>query len=78
MTEFPPISTIAELNKLNSDEIVEGYHEGHNNDPEPGHNRGPSVHHGWINGMIDGGHMKKTEAAAALAREVVSLTRKQK
>ena len=77
-TTFTPISTVSELNRLNSDEIVEGYYEGRDGGPEPGHNRGPSVHHGWVNGMIDSGRMEKTKEAADLAREVHALSQTRK
>jgi len=71
MTAFTPVTTLEDLESLNSDEIIEGYMEGRNGDPEPGENRGRSCWHGWRNGMIDSGRMEKDAAAAELARLVV-------
>jgi hypothetical protein len=72
MGEFNPVRTIADLDTLDHDEIVEGYMDGFGGEPEPGNNRSRSYWHGWRNGAVDGRHREKDEAQAALAREVVA------
>lgn len=69
MSEFKPVLTSADLMTLDSAEIVEGYMDGRDGDPEPGNNRGRSYWHGWRNGMVDSGRMEKDEAMAALAHD---------
>ena len=61
------VSTMYELDTLDSDEVIEGYFDGRKNEPEPQGNRSKSYWHGWRNGMIDGGHMKSDAASKALA-----------
>lgn len=65
-----PVTTLAELDMLESHEIVEGYWDGLDNEPEPGGNRTKAYWHGWRNGMVDGGHRQKDAAQAKLARVV--------
>lgn len=66
-----PITKAADLDALDDAEVVEGYHDGRANEPEPGDNRSFAYWHGWRNGMIDGGHMKGDAASAALAHDVI-------
>ena len=61
------VTTIDELETLDTDEVIEGYRDGRGNEPEPQGNRSKSYWHGWRNGMIDGGHMKSDAASKALA-----------
>lgn len=67
-----PITTIADLDTLDSDEIVEGYRDGRSGEPEPGNNRSRSYWHGWRNGMVDGGRLKLTPEMGALGEVVIS------
>lgn len=67
-----PIRTVAELDALDSTEIMEGYFDGFDGELEPGDNRSLSYWHGWRNGAVDGGHREKDDAQALLAREVVA------
>ena len=60
------VSTMDELVEFDTDEIIEGYFDGRENEPEPQGNRSKSYWHGWRNGMIDGGHMKSDAASKAL------------
>jgi len=71
MSKFMPVWTVADLETLDDAEIIEGYHDGRANEPEPGNNRSRSYWHGWRNGMADGGHRKGDAAQAALAHEVI-------
>lgn len=71
MSDRTPVSTLAELNTLNSDEIVEGYRDGIRGEPEPGNNRSKSYWHGWRNGRVDGKHAESDWAQQALAKEYV-------
>lgn len=70
-----PVMTLAELDTLNSSEVIEGYVDGRQNAPEPGGNRSKSYWHGWRNGMVDGKHMEKDDAQAILAHLVVQRSR---
>ena len=67
-----PITTVAELEALDHDEVLEGYHDGHDGVPEPGNNRSFSYWHGWRNGMIDRGRLPVDAAAHALARDCIN------
>jgi hypothetical protein len=66
-----PISNLAELDALDTEELLEGYRDGLNNEPEPSGNRSRSYWHGWRNGMVDKGHRKGDAAQAELARQFV-------
>lgn len=72
MKEYLPVTTIADLDTLDSDEIVSGYFDGFHGEPEPGNNRSRSYWHGWRNGSVDGRHREKDDAQAVLAHAVVS------
>lgn len=63
-----PVTTLADLDSLDSAEIAEGYRDGADGEPEPGGNRSRSYWHGWRNGRVDRGHAKKDAAQAELAR----------
>ena len=71
MTEWRPVETVADLETLDQDEIIQGYWDGLDNEPEPGNNRSRSYWHGWRNGMVDGGHREKDDSQAILAHNVV-------
>lgn len=77
MDKFTPITTLEQLNQLNEMEVIEGYWEGKNKEPEPGGNRGLSCWHGWRNGMMDGKHMPIDEAARKLVKAIVDGKRQQ-
>jgi hypothetical protein len=51
--QFEPVTTLAELQSLDDREVVEGYWDGVNNEPEPRGNRSKSYWHGWHNGRAD-------------------------
>ena len=68
MNEFTPVTTLADLDTLDDDEILEGYRDGRSGEPKPGNNRSRSYWHGWRNGAADGGHKPKDDAQAELAR----------
>lgn len=72
MIERAPITTLAELAELDESEILEGYRDGYDGEPEPGDNRSLSYWHGWRNGAVDGGHREKDAAQAILVHEVVN------
>lgn len=65
-----PVTTIAELDQLDSDEMYQGYRDGRDGDPEPRGNRTRAYWHGWRNGAVDGGHREKDAAQAMLAAAV--------
>lgn len=66
---FEPVATLADLDTLDSDEIVDGYRSFAKGDPEPGPNRGRAFWHGWRNAACDAGQIPKDAAMAQLARE---------
>ena len=68
---FKPVCTLAELEALDENEIIEGYVSTGRDDPEPGANRGRSFWHGWRNRMIDYGVIPSDNASRQLAREWV-------
>jgi hypothetical protein len=75
MSEFQPLSTMAELDALDSDECLAGYRSGWSGDPEPGSDKSKSHWHGWRNGMMDSGRMALDTASHSLVREVVGTYR---
>lgn len=66
---FEPVATLADLDTLDSDEIVDGYLSFEKGDLEPGPNRGRAFWHGWRNAACDAGQIPKDAAMAQLARE---------
>ena len=75
MSNFEPVSTYADLQTLNEDEILDGYLSAERSDPEPGQNRGRAYWHGWRNRMIDLGALPHDDATANLAREYLAAQR---
>lgn len=72
MSEFQPVCAVADLDTLDSAEVVEGYFDGRANEPEPGNNRSRSYWHGWRNGMVDAGHREGDDAQGRLAHEAIT------
>lgn len=66
-----PVSTAADLAKLDEAEMIEGYWDGFKGEAEPGGNRSLSFWHGWRNGAVDGKHREIDSAQVALAQDVV-------
>lgn len=67
---FRPVETLADLATLDQDEILAGYLEYQNGDPEPGPNRGRAYWHGWRNAAADHGQIEFDGAMRKLAREM--------
>ncbi len=65
-----PVTTVSELNTLDTHEMIDGYCAGLDGEPEPGNNRSKSYWHGWRNGNADRTHTSDA-AMAILAREIV-------
>lgn len=72
MVPYKPVETVADLDTLDSGEMVEGYFDGFHGDPEPGNNRSRSYWHGWRNGAVDGKHREMDDAQRRLAHAVVN------
>lgn len=72
MSEYQPVTTLADLATLDNVEVMEGYWYGFEGWPEPGNNRSRSFWHGWRNGALDGGHIKKDQDHAALAHNYLA------
>jgi hypothetical protein len=53
MDDRTPVTDLAELDALDSDEMVEGFMDGFRGEPEPGNNRSKAYWHGWRNGCAD-------------------------
>ena len=73
---FRPVSTLADLETLDSNDIVAGYSTTERGDPEPGENRGRAFWHGWRNRMMDFGEIEHDTAALQLAHEFVERERR--
>jgi hypothetical protein len=71
MADRIPITKVTDLDRLDTDEVVEGYRDGFANE-RCGDNRSQSYWHGWRNGMTDGGHAPKTAEQAALCRDFLA------
>ena len=71
MSEFKPISTVADLDLQDSKEMVDGYRDGLNGTHEPGSDKSRSYWHGWRNGMRDTGRIPSDSAMDNLAEEYV-------
>lgn len=59
------------LDNLDEEELLQGYWDGKDNEPEPGDNRSYSYWHGYRNGQADGGHKPIDAAQRALAKDVI-------
>ena len=70
MSARTPITKAADLDTLDDAELLEGYFDGFDGEPEPGDNRSLSYWHGWRNGSVDGKHRKPDAAQGALIRDV--------
>lgn len=74
-TNFEPVTTLEELDSLDSNQIVAGYMAGRKGYPEPQQSEGKAVWHGWRNGMIDTKRLPADEAYYSLARLIVARTK---
>lgn len=68
---FEPVHTLADLQSLNYEDILEGYKSAEHGDPEPGPNRGRAFWHGWRNWMMDHGEIPIDDGHRQLVREVL-------
>lgn len=72
MSEFQKVSTKAELDLLDENEILAGYRAGWSGmHAEPGSDKSRSFWHGWRNAMADKGHIPQDAEMVMLAREFV-------
>lgn len=53
MSDRTPVTTVEELESFDDAEMVEGYMDALNNEPEPGPNRSKAYWHGFRNGKTD-------------------------
>lgn len=72
MSEFRPVTTAEDLDRLDETEMVAGYLSGLHGEPEPGNTRTRSFWHGWRNGMADSGRREPDAAQGALAHALVA------
>ncbi len=75
MAEFAPVTTLDDLDSLCVHEVVEGYQDGRDGEPEPGNNRTRSYWHGWRVGQMDSGRMPVPPEHRALARAILERNR---
>jgi len=68
---FPPVTTLDDLDSLDDEQMREGYASAERGDPEPGPNRGRSFWHGWRCRMMDFGVIKSDEGHRKLVRDFV-------
>lgn len=66
---FAKVETLADLDSLDHDEIVDGHLSAERGDPEPGENRGRAFWHGWRTRMMDLGAIEIDAEHHALVRE---------
>ena len=71
MSVFAPVTTLADLNSLDQEQIIEGYLTAQRGDPEPGENRGRAFWHGWRCRMFDCGQLTPDAGHIRLVREYV-------
>jgi hypothetical protein len=64
-----PITTLAQLDALDGDVIVEGYRAGFHNTPNYTR-REQAYWHGYLNGQVDGGFMQLSVEQQQLAHAV--------
>lgn len=72
---FPPVTTLADLQTLDDAEMLEGYRSADRGDPEPGPNRGRSFWHGWRCRMMDYGELPIDPGHRQLVKECVKAQR---
>lgn len=72
MSEFTPVSTVADLDLLDQDDVLDGYRAGLAGAGEPGSDKSRSYWHGWRNARVDRHNATPDAAQTALAREFVS------
>lgn len=68
---FDPVTTLADLDSLDEQEIIEGYLSAERGDPEPGDNRGRAFWHGWRCKMMDYHQIEITPEHRVLVREII-------
>ncbi len=69
--EWRPVTSLADLDKLDELEVKEGYFDGRDDAPEPrpGGNRSRAYWHGWRVGMMDAGKVLCDQTHAQLVRD---------
>lgn len=73
MSEFKPVESKSDLDRLDDDEIVAGYLSGHRGEDEPGSDKSRSFWHGWRNGRTDRGLAPLDVHQQRLCHEVVGV-----
>lgn len=71
MSEFLPVATLADMDQLDSDDVVAGYRYGLRGGDEPGSDKSRSFWHGWRNGMVDSNRMESDLAQQILCRAAI-------
>lgn len=71
MPNFETVKTLADLDSLDTAEIVEGHLSAERGDPEPGPNRGRAFWHGWRTRMMDLGQIEIDEDHRRLTKAYV-------
>lgn len=71
MSEFKPVSTVAELELLDQDDILAGYRAALDGAAEPGSDKSRGYWHGWRNGAADKGRIPFDQAMHSLVGEFV-------
>lgn len=68
MSRVPP-TTWAEVDALDTSEVLDGYQAGKEGWPEPGDNHSFAFWVGWRNGACDGGHRETDSAQISVIRD---------
>ena len=72
MSAYQQVTTLAELDALDDDDVREGYFDGRAGEPEPSGNRSRSYWHGWRCGMMDARRLEIDPAHRKLIAEYVA------
>lgn len=67
MSEFAPVSELADVWMLDEHEVALGYRCGLANNPAPGSWASRAFWHGWRSGRVDGGHAESDPVQEVLA-----------
>jgi hypothetical protein len=71
---FRPVTTVEQIDAMETDTVVRGYRAGFKNTPDYTQ-REQAYWHGYLNGQVDGKHMQISDEQRQLARAVVARQR---
>lgn len=72
----PLVTTLEQLDSLDSNELMAGFMSSERGDPEPGDNHSLAFHHGWLSRQYDLGERPIPPEHRALTKAYVARARK--